>query len=161
LRRSVFAARHERQLRAEIVERLGQGAAGSHALAAAEDRELGLAADARRLDDRVQRALVRVAEDREQRLPVAVVDRVIAPNPANDVPAVQAEKLIELLAGKIQRPPNAAAIVAEGQHRRVLAEHRADRVSLRCHHFDHFRPMVQQSCTLTRHLAAGFAATGD
>ena len=75
-----------------------------------------------------------------------MVDRVIAPDPADDVAAVEAEKLVQFRAREIQRAPRAAAILAEGQHRRVLAEHRADRVPLRCHYFDHFRRIVQVSC---------------
>ena len=67
-----------------------------------------------------------VAEHREQRHAVAVVDRVIAPNAARDVPAVEAEQLVQFGTGEIQRSA-LRPIIPQRQHRRTFSGHRYHR----------------------------------
>jgi hypothetical protein len=66
---------------------------------------------------------MRVTEHREQRHSIAVIDCVIAPNPARDVPAIEAEKLVQLEAREIYRSVF-RPIIAEGKHRRTIPAHR-------------------------------------
>ena len=78
-----------------------------------------------------------VAEHREQRLSVAMVDRIIAPDAAGDIAAVEPEELVQLGAREIQGAARAAKI-AERQTVALLpiiARSSFDR----CHNFDHFR----------------------
>src|SRR5439155_25848966 len=74
-------------------------------------------------DDRVAGALMGMAEHREQRLSVAVVDRVIAPYAARDIAAVEPQQLVQFGAREIERAAR-APIVPQRQHRRIIAEHR-------------------------------------
>src|SRR5207237_10861485 len=60
---------------------------------------------------------------RKQRLPVAVVDRVIAPYAARDAAAVEPQQLVQFGAREIQRAAR-TPIIPERQHRRIVAEHR-------------------------------------
>ena len=73
-----------------------------------------------------------VAKHREQRHAVAVVDRVVAPHAAGNVPAVEAEKLVEFVAGEIQRPV-LRPIIRERQHRRTFSGSSLPIAVCRCH----------------------------
>src|SRR6185312_4411910 len=74
----------------------GELAAGE-TLSAAQHRELAQAAAARGgFDDGIEGTLVGVAEDREQRGALALIDRIIPPFAACDLAAVERQQLLEL-----------------------------------------------------------------
>ena len=73
--------------------------------------------------DAVGGGFMRMAKNREQRHAVAMVDRIIAPHAAGNMPAVEAEKLVEFVAGEIQRPM-LRPVIRERQHRRTFPAHR-------------------------------------
>src|SRR5947209_16245972 len=98
----------------------GQTRRDAQPLAPALDNELGGSSWCPGgLYDAVSRGFVSVAKNREQRHAVAVVDRIIAPHAAGNMPAVEAEKLVEFVAGEIQRPMLCPEI-RERQHRRTF-----------------------------------------
>src|SRR5208282_1510939 len=66
------------------------------------------------LDDGEERAFLAVAEHREQRHAVALVDRVVAPFAAHHLAAVKGEKLVELGPAE-EDAPVLAAIVVEAE----------------------------------------------
>src|SRR5205814_6569059 len=95
------------------------------------------------LYDAVGRRFVGMAENREQRHAVAVVDRIIAPHSAGNMPAVEAEKLVEFVAGEIQRPV-LRPIIGECQHRRTFSAHRYPSpfaAVIQCSRFLRWRPV--------------------
>src|SRR5204863_1676494 len=106
------------------VERIAEAARDTQPLTAAQHGELWRVGRRRSgLDDRVGGAFMGMAEYRKQRLAIAVVDRVVAPYAARDVAAVESQQLVQLGAREIQRAAP-APIIPEGQHRRIVADHR-------------------------------------
>jgi hypothetical protein len=70
-------------------------------LASAEQREVAVAAHARRrLDDREERAFMGVAKYREQRRAIALTDGIVAPLAARDLAAVEREELVQFEAAE-------------------------------------------------------------
>ena len=59
-----------------------------------------------------------VPEHREQGLAVAVIDRVIAPHAARDMPAVETEQLVQFRTREIQRAAREAERVKQEASRK-------------------------------------------
>src|ERR1700746_1035213 len=88
----------------KVLQCFGEAVRDAQPLPPALHDKLGRARLSRgRFDDAVSRCFMRVAKNGEQRHPVAMVDRVIAPHAASNMPTVEAEKLVKLMAGEIQR----------------------------------------------------------
>jgi hypothetical protein len=108
----------------EELEGFGQARRGTQPLAPALNKELGRPIWRRGgFYYAVGGRFVGVTKNREQRHAVAVVDRIIAPHAAGNMPAVKAEELVEFVAGEIQRAMLCPEI-RECQHRRTFSAHR-------------------------------------
>jgi len=84
----------------EELQNFGEASRGLQPLPSTLNNELGRA---RRFDHAVGWQLVRVAEHRKQGDSVAMVDRVISPIPASDMPAIETEELVQLGPREIHR----------------------------------------------------------
>jgi hypothetical protein len=126
-------------------QRLGEVARRTQPLPPALYNEFGRACLRRSgLDDSVNRCLMSVAKDREKGHSRSVVDRIISPDATGDMPAVEAEKLVEFVAGEVQRSV-LCPIIRERQHRRTFpAHHYPSSVAAvtQCSRFHKLRPAV-------------------
>src|SRR5215471_5584439 len=115
----------QRQFAAEEFQRFGKALRHPQPLAPGHHRILRNAGSRwRRLDDRVGGAFMGVAEHGKQRQPIPVIDRVVAPDTARNIPAIEAEKLVELESREVEGPPPRRPKILEKQYRRTLPAHR-------------------------------------
>jgi len=109
--------------RLEEFEGFGEAARDAQLLPPALHNELGRPIRRRSsLDDAVRRCLVSVPKNRKYRHTVPVIDRIVAPNPARDMPAVKTEKQVQFEASEVQRPV-LRPIIPERQHHRTFSAH--------------------------------------
>src|SRR6516165_7486031 len=127
------------------IQGISEGRANAEPLPPALHGKLGRARRCRRgLNDAVHRRLMSMTEHREQRHSIAMIDRVVAPNPSRHVPAIEAEKLVQLEACEIYRSVF-RPIIAEGKHRRTLPAHCCSSpfaADSQCSRFRRWRPAV-------------------
>lgn len=119
--------------------------AAGKAVAATEKDKIALARAARRrLDDGEKRAFMGVAEDREHRRALALVDGIVAPYAARDLTAVKGKKLVQFGTAEKDRAL-LAPVVAQARDRRhrpylVIVGHSIGSAAI----FPHFQPQVQR-----------------
>lgn len=96
---------YQAEPRLKEIQRISEAGGDAEPLPPALHAKLGRARRWRRsLDDAVRWRLMGVTEHREQRHSIAMIDRVVAPNAARNVSAIEAEKLVQLTACEIYRP---------------------------------------------------------
>src|SRR5947207_11850826 len=119
------ASGNERELGAEEIDCIAKAARDPQPLAPAEHNEFGRMRGGGGFHDRIGGAFMGVAEHRKERLSVAMIDRIITPDAACDIAAVEPEELVQLGAREVQGAAP-ASIIPEWQDRRLVADHRPD-----------------------------------
>src|SRR5437763_2807672 len=119
------ASGNDRELGAEEIDCIAKAPRDPQPLAPAEHNEFGRMRGGGGFHDRIGGAFMGVAEHRKERLSVAMVDRIITPDAARDIAAVEPEELARLGAREVQGAAP-ASIIPEWQDRRLVADHRPD-----------------------------------
>jgi hypothetical protein len=95
---------YQAEPRLKKIQRISEAGGDAEPLPPALHTKLGRARRCRRsFDDAVRWRLMGVTEHREQGHAIAMIDRVVAPNTARNVSAIEAEKLVQLKACEIYR----------------------------------------------------------
>src|SRR5882672_1015096 len=95
-----------------------------------------------------------VAKHRKQRQPVAVIDRVIAPYAAGDVPAIETEELIEFGPRKIEGAATRRPKIPERQHCCSFSAHRRPSLLAPCDSILTISAKASSALTLKKGSAA-------